>query len=543
MHYPSTKEYALNSNKIECGTVVGPHPRTSKAGFEMLLSGGNAVDAAVAAAFTEGVVEPSHNGIAGYGGCMLIYRKKTQDVVAIDYNSAAPAAASEDMFTIEDAPDAIAGYRVPGRVNVHGPLSIGVPGVVAGLCLALKEYGSLPLKEVLRPAINSARYGYAPNGANRGGIAGNAERWKKEFPETARVFLKDGNPPKKGEVLTNPDLARTLEAVAEGGHEGFYESHIAEKIANHIQDLGGCLTVEDLKNYRPFITDPYEIQYRDYSVYTSPLGAGGLTTLQMLRLVEGYDIVDMSITERFHLFAEAMKICWVERLRRFGDPKFVDIDIAEELSDSFTAKLSEQLKAGLDSPQAGEVVYYEPMSCTSHISTSDAEGNMVSLTQTHGGGFGSMVTVPGTGLLFGHGVGRFDPRPGLANSIGPGKRPLHNMGPCLATLDGNPFATYGIPGGRTIPNNQLNISVNLIDLQVSAQAALDAPRFHCDGAEPIQVETRAGEGALEGLRELGHEISASGGIGGPGHAIRLSEDGLYQDGGTDPRGEGKVIAR
>ncbi len=533
----------MNSHKIIYGTVVGPHPRTAKAGFDMLLAGGNAVDAAVAAAFTEGVVEPSHNGIAGYGGCMLIYRKKTQDVIAIDYNTAAPAAASENMFTIEDAPDTTAGYRVPGRVNVHGPLSIGVPGVVAGLCLALKKYGSLPLSDVLRPAINSARYGYAPNSANRGGIAGNAERWKKEFPETARVFLKNGHPPKKGEVLTNPDLAKTLDTVAEGGHTAFYEGHIAEKIATHIQELGGCLSLDDLKNYRAYITEPYKITYREYSVYTSPLGAGGLTTLQMLRLVEEYDIPNMSLTDRFHLFAEAMKICWIERLQRFGDPNFVDIDINNELSDSFTAKLSEQLKSGLESPQPGEVVYYEPMSCTSHISTADAEGNMVSLTQTHGGGFGSMVTVPGTGLLFGHGVGRFDPRPGLANSIGPGKRPLHNMSPCLATLKGQPFATYGIPGGRTIPNNQLNISINLIDLQASAHAALDAPRFHCDGAEPIQVESRAGEETIEGLRKLGHDISASGGIGGPGHAIRLGDDGSSQDGATDPRGEGKVISQ
>ena len=530
----------MNLRKRDYGTVVGPHRRTAEAGFEMLLAGGNAVDAAVAAAFTEGVVEPSHNGIAGYGGCVLIYRKKTEDVIAIDYNTAAPAAASEDMFTIEDAPDAVAGYRVPGRVNVHGPQSIGVPGVVAGLCLALEEFGSLPLADVMRPAINSARYGYAPNSANRGGMAGNAERWKKDFPETARVFLKAGRAPRKGETLTNPELARVLEAVAEGGREAFYEGTIAETIANYIQESGGCLTADDLKNYRPFITDPYEIQYRGYSVYTAPLGAGGLTTLQMLRLVEGFDVVMMSLAERFHLFAEAMKVCWPERLRRFGDPKFVDIDIASEVSDSFTATLSEKLKAGLESPQPGEVVYHEPMNCTSHISTADAEGNMVSLTQTHGGGFGSMVTVPGTGLLFGHGVGRFDPRPGIANAIGPGKRPLHNMAPFLATRDGKPFATYGIPGGRTIPNNQLNISVSLMDLQVSVQSALDAARLHTDGAEPIQVEPRAGEETLKALMEFGHEVTSSAGIGGPGHGIRVSEDGSHHDGGTDPRGEGKV---
>lgn len=533
----------MKTRKIKFGTVVGPHPRTAKAGFDMLLAGGNAVDAAVAAAFTEGVVEPSQNGIAGYGGCVLIYRKKTQDVVAIDYNSAAPAAASADMFTIEDAPDTPAGYRVPGRVNVHGPLSIGVPGVVAGLCLTLDTFGTLPLSNVLQPAINSARYGYAPNASNRGGISGNAERWKKEFPETARVFLKDGIPPKKGEVLTNPDLAKTLEAVAEGGHIAFYEGKIAETIASHIQQLGGCLTVDDLKNYRAIITEPYRIQYRDYSVYTSPLGAGGLTTLQMLRLVEKFDVASMSTIERFHLFAEAMKVCWYERLSRFGDPNFVDIDITRELSDDFIEELSEKLHVGLEKPQLGEVVYHEPMNCTSHISTADAEGNMVSLTQTHGGGFGSMVTVPGTGLLFGHGVGRFDPRPGLANSIAPMKRPLHNMGPCLATENGNPFATYGIPGGRTIPNNQLNFSVSLMDLQSTAQAAVDAPRFQSDGAEPIQVEDRAGEEVIEGLEKLGHDVTKSGGIGGPGHIIRISNDGSYHDGGTDPRGEGKVVSR
>ena len=240
----------------------------------------------------------------------------------------------------------------------------------------------------------------------------------------------------------------------------------------------------------------------------------GLTTLQMLRLVEEFDLAAMSVTERFHLFGEAMKVCWPERLRRFGDPKVVDIDIEMELSDNFTASLREKLKAGLESPQPGEVVYHEPMNCTSHISTADAQGNMVSLTQTHGGGFGSMVTVPGTGLLFGHGVGRFDPRPGLANSVGSRKRPLHNMGPMLATQDGKPFATYGIPGGRTIQNNQLNISVSLMDLQTSMQEALDAPRFHSDGAEPIQIEARAGEKVLSGLRALGHEITASAGIGG-----------------------------
>ncbi len=523
------------------GTIVGPHPRTANAGMKILQSGGNAVDAAVAAAFTEGVVEPSHNGIAGYGGCMVIYLADQQRAVAIDYNTVAPAAASDQMFTIEKT-DTPAGYRVPGRVNLHGPLAVGVPGVVAGLCLALQQFGSMPLTEVLKPSIRSARYGYVPNTANRNGMAGNAKRWLEEFPETARVFLKNGRAPQPGERLTNPDLARTLEAVAEGGSSAFYQGTIAQKIADYIQENGGCLSVEDFQRYTPRVLEPYKISYRGYRLYTAPLGAGGLTTLQMLRLIESHDIGSTSLAERIHLLAEAMKIGWYERLSRFGDPEFVEIDISAELSDAFVTKFTPQLEAGLKSPKPGEIVYYEPLNCTSHISTADSRGNMVSLTQTHGGGFGSMVTVPGTGLLFGHGVGRFDPRPGFANSIASGKRPLHNMAPMLALRNNAPFATYGIPGGRTIPNNQLSISVNLIDRHMTAQEALDAPRVHNEGAEPVRVEARAGAEVLEELQKRGHQIEPQQGIGGPGHAIVLADDPDFQSGGTDPRGEGRVAS-
>ena len=531
----------MNPRQRKYGTVAGPHPRTAKAGMLILQQGGNAVDAAVAAAFTEGVVEPSHNGVAGYGGCMVIHLADRQEVVAIDYNTVAPTAASENMFAIEDT-DTPAGYRVPGRVNIHGPLSVGVPGIVAGLCLALEKFGTMPLAEILKPAIRSARYGFVPNRSNRNGIAAQAERWKQEFPETARVFLKNGQPPKPGERLTNPDLARTLETIAEGGPAAFYCGSIAQKIASHIQETGGCLTLEDFQNYRARVIQPYQICYRGYRLYTPPLGAGGLTTLQMLRLVERYDVSNLSVGERMHLFAETMKICWSERLSRFGDPKFVEIDASQELSDDFVAELNTRLEHGLESPQRGEIVAIEPISCTSHISTADIHGNLVALTQTHGGGFGSMVTVPGTGLLLGHGVARFDPRPGLANSIAPGKRPLHNMSPIIALRGNCPFATYGIPGGRTIPNNQFSITANLIDLQMNIQEALDSPRVHSEGAEPIQVEERIGDAVLDTLKKQGHEVRACLSIGGPGHGITVAEEKSVQAGGTDPRGEGRVVA-
>ena len=530
----------MTPTKKQYGTVTGPHPRTVQVGMNILKDGGNAIDAAIAAAFTEGVVEPSHNGIAGYGGCMVIYLAERKEVTAVDYNTVAPMASSDQMFPIQKS-DSPAGYHIPGRPNVHGPLSVGVPGVVAGLCLALQEFGRLPPGQILQPAIQSARYGFVPNRSNLNGIAANADRWKRDFPETARVYLKNGNPPKPNQKLTNPELARTLEMIAADGAPAFYHGEIAQKIANHIQETGGCLTTEDFHQYQAKIVEPYQIQYRDHQLFTPPLGAGGLTTLQMLRLIENYNVAKTPVAQRFHLLAEAMKICWPIRLKRFGDPSFIKIDPATELGDQFISDLKPNFENGLKSPQTGKIVTYEPISCTSHISTADTNGNMVALTQTHGGGFGSMVTVPGTGLLLGHGIGRFDPRPGLANSIAPGKSPLHNMSPMIALRRGQPFATYGIPGGRTIANNQLNLTINLIDLNMTMQEALDAPRLHTEGAEPIQMED-VDESTLVELQKLGHEIQYSSGIGGPGYGVVIANDPAIQSGGTDPRGQGRVIS-
>lgn len=532
----------MEPRRRKLGTVAGPHPKTAAAGMAMLKAGGNAVDAAVATAFTEGVVKLLHNGVAGYGGCMLIYLAAKRKVVSIDFNSAAPAAASERMFRIEKTRSR-AGYRMPGRANVHGPLSVGVPGVVAGLCLALRRFGTVELAEAMAPAIGAARHGFVPNKVTRAGYAGEAKRWHRQFPETAGVFLdSNGRPPRAGHRTTNPDLARALEMIAAEGPEVFYRGALGRTIADHVQELGGCLTLGDLRSYRARVESPCQASYRDCQVFTPPVGAGGLTTLQMLRMIEDEDVAGMSVIERLHLCIEAMKVCWPERLRRYGDADYVDLDAAAELSAEQIARLRGRLRRGLRAPRPGKIAAPERISCTSHISTADRAGNMVSLTQTHGGGFGSMVTLPGTGLLLGHGVGRFDPRPGWANSIAPGKRPLHNMSPIIVTRDGRPFASYGIPGGRTIVNNQLSFSLALIDLDKSPQQVLRTTRIHCEGAEPVSIERRAGKRVVAGLRKLGHKMALQSAIGGPGHAIVLEEDAAIQSGATDPRYEGKVEA-
>ena len=510
----------------------------------MLKAGGNAVDAAVAAAFTSGVVDPASNGVAGYGGCLVIFLAKSRRVVAIDCNTVAPVAASERMFDIKKSAGP-AGYRVSGRANVHGAQAVGVPGVVAGLCLALRRYGTMPLSEVTKPAIRAARSGFALTKSSRGYLSDFAPQMRRDFSETARVHLSNGRVPGPGERQTNPDLARTLEMIAEGGSAAFYKGSIAKKIATHIQEEGGCLMSADLNGYRARVVKPYSVDYRGYHLFTSPIGAGGLTTMQMLRLIEEYDMGSLPLAERLHVMAEAMKVCWPERLKRFGDPDFVDVDVAAELSDEMTSRLKRRMKRGLARPGAGRLVAIEPINSTIHISTADVAGTMVSLTQTHGGAFGSLVTVPGTGLLLGHGIARFDPRPGKANSVSPGKAPLHNMSPFLALDESyRPFATYGLPGGRTIPNNQLNFAVSLIDLARDAKQTVAAPRLHTEGAEPLQVEKRAGRRILGILKKKGHGILLPAvRIGGSGNAIVVNgDDAAVQSGGSDPCFQGAVAS-
>ncbi|MFP6891325.1 MAG: gamma-glutamyltransferase, partial [Nitrospinota bacterium] len=259
----------MRFKKARIGSVAGPHPATVKAGMSVLRQGGNAVDAAVAAGFTEGVVDPHWNGIAGYGGCMVIYIAEKKKVVSVDYNSRAPQAASSRMFKIEKA-NSPAGYRVPDRENIIGPKAVGVPGIVAGLCLALERFGSMPLVEVIKPAIRSARYGFEYQLGLRNSASGMADVWSERFPETFRVFLKNGLPPQPGERFKNPDLARTLDAIAEGGTEVFYRGEIGEKIADHIQAERGCLSRKDMADYRARVVQPSKTMYRGYTVHTPP---------------------------------------------------------------------------------------------------------------------------------------------------------------------------------------------------------------------------------------------------------------------------------
>lgn len=278
----------MTTTPLAHGIVATPHPITADAGLEILAAGGTAIDAAVAAAFAHTVVTPASCGIAGYGGALVFYLADRDQVLALDYNSRAPAAAREDIFAVEQAADG--GIRVPGFANNHGALAVDVPGTVSGLVLAQEQFGSLPLCQVLQPAIRAAREGFPVGASLADMIAENLAPRAMEFPEAYRLYSIDGRPPRAGEILRSPELAETLELIAEGGSAAFYEGELDRRIVDTVRSHGGILTVDDLAAYRARVVQAIHTGYRGHEVYTPPLGAGGLTVLQALRVLEGFDV-------------------------------------------------------------------------------------------------------------------------------------------------------------------------------------------------------------------------------------------------------------
>lgn len=510
--------------------VVGPHPRSSEAGLEMLRAGGNAFDAVVAAGFTEGVVEPAHSGVAGYGGAAVCYLAGSRSVVCVDFNARAPAAALPDMFVGRET------------AQIHGPLAVAVPGIVGGLDTLHRKWGSLPLHAVLAPAIRAARGGWACNRLTHEALTKCFHLLRREFPATAAMVAPGGRAPELGERMENPELARTLEHLAGAGLRDFYEGETAGRIVSAVEGLGGILTGDDLAGYQPSVMPALAIEYRGVLLSTPPHCSGGVTSLQILKVMDGFDLdaVGCGTSQFFHLYCEALKACWRRRLTDLGDPEFGAAAPERHLDDALIDELRAETREGLTHPRAGERIAPDPASCTSHLCAADAHGNMVSLTQTHGGHLGSWVTVPGTGLVLGHGMARFEPRPGWPNSVAPGKRPLHNMTPMLATRDGRPAAVFGTPGGRTIVNSQAFFAICMYAGGMDMQSAIAAPRLHCEEAEPAKLEARAGPEMLEALRGLGHLVNEVERNGGPAHGIVAGEAQGELSGATDPRGDSAV---
>lgn len=542
--------------------VAAKHPWAVQAALDILDRGGNAVDAAVTAAFAIGVLEPWMSGIGG-GGFMTVQMAGGERQV-IDYFSRAPRAATPDMYEMTGGSqaDAVGFSGVKDDANAYGPLSVAVPGMVAGMALALERFGTKEWGETLAPAIDFAERGF-PIDWYRGMVIGSEQAVIRRDAETARIFLRDGIAPAPhfgGQLptLAQPDLARTLRQIAANGPDGFYRGEIAERIAAHLHALGGILTTDDLAAYEPTVVDPLVLPYRDVELVLLPFQAGGITIGEAFNILDGTDLhaTGFNTAATLHQIAEASRRGFADRFAYVGDPDYNDMDWGMLASKEYAARRRAQIdprRASRPSPGAGILRGGAASStagdsgCTTHLSVVDKDGNMVCVTQTLTLIFGSAVTVPGTGILLNDNMNLFDPIPGRVNSIAPWKRPASSMAHVIAVRNGMPVLAVGAPGGRRIMDTCLQMTLNAIDFGMDIQSACAAPLIDCAGPE-LLVDDRIPAATRATLREMGHNVvdvavsfsprgfaSPTGVAVDPATSLRL--------GGADPFGAGIAAGR
>lgn len=489
------------------GLVIAP-PEAAKAGMEILAAGGNAVDAAVAAALVAGVVAVPMCGIGGYGGHMTIASADGKKISSIDFNSAAPAAARADMFRPNDKGE------VPGRVNEYGWLASGVPGTLAGMQLALDRHGTRTFDKVVAPAIKMARDGFEVTRVIANSLSAGRARFMKD-PASARLFFDQGEPLKAGATLRNPDLAKMLETLAERkSADSFYRGDIARKIADEFKKNGGLVTATDLASYHAVELPPLSFTWRGFTIHTAPLTAGGLTILQALATLKalGWESRKADDPATAHALLEALRIAWDDRLKFLGDPNQVKVPVDRLLSEAYARQSAERVDQAVRKKEmVPAATDGRSANGTIHLNAVDGQGMMVALTLTHGNSYGAQVMVDGLGLLLGHGMSRFDPQPGHANSPGPGKRPLHNMCPTIVVREGRPIVALGAAGGRKIPNTVFQVLAQLVGRGQSLDQAVAAPRLHTEGGKSLELESRWPEAGSDYFKKLGYTVKTSGG--------------------------------
>ena len=485
--------------------VVRGEPTADKIGAEVLASGGNAVDAVVASALAAAVCSPAMTGIGGYGTAIMIASADGKKVVAIDANSAAPAAARADLFPLD------AKGNVRGRVNDVGWLAAGVPGILAGLQLALDRHGTRSFRDSVQPAIAVARDGFPLSAA----IATTIRNLTPTFSTHAggrALFLKKGAPTAAGETFRNPELAALLTTLAQRNSvDSFYRGDIAQRIADDFAKNGGIVTAADLAAYRAHEVAPLRFTWQGSEVCTAPLTAGGFTMLQCLTTLRALDWHrEPAGLARTHAYLEALRLAWSDRLALLGDPAHAAVPQEKLLSDDYARACADRIrhavKSGTILPQAATP---RPHGGTIHLSAVDRHGNMAAVTLTHGNGFGAGVTVDGLGLTLGHGMSRFETKSGHANSPGPGKRPLHNMCPSIVLREGRPVLAVGGRGGRKIPNATLETLLQFVALNRPLAAAVAAPRPHTEGTPAVELEGAWPATELAALPRLGYKVKSA----------------------------------
>ena len=485
--------------------VVSGEPSAEKAGAQVLASGGNFVDALVAAALAGAVAAPHQTGLGGYGASLIIAYADGKRVTCIDANSAAPAAARPDMFK----PDAQG--VVPGHVNETGWLAAGVPGILAGLQLALDRHGTRSFHDSVAPAVAIARAGFKLSA----GLASTIRSFSAlaQTHEGGRtLFFKDGKPLAAGDTYRNLEAAALLETLAQRNSvDSFYRGDIAQRIGESFQKYGGIVTAKDLAAYQAREVEPLHFEWNGCDVRTAPLTSGGLTVLQALAALRALEWdKEPPGPARTHARIEALRIAWADRLALLGDPLHVPVPVAKLLSADYARETAERVRGAI---KAGKPLAHlaEPRSHTGtiHLSVVDKAGNLAAITLTHGNGFGARVTVDGLGLTLGHGMSRFDVHPAHPNAPGPGKRPLQNMCPSVVLREGRPVLAIGGRGGRKIPNALFEALTEYVVLGRPMEAAVAAPRLHTEGNLNLELEARWPAAEVEALGKLGYQTKTA----------------------------------
>ena len=509
-HHFATRSEVLATQ----GMAATSQPLATQAALEILRAGGSAVDAAIAANAVLGLVEPTGNGIGG-DLFAILWDESSGKLHGLNASGRSPHTLTLDYF------------REKGitRIPALGPLPVSVPGCVDGWFELHRKFGKLPMADLLAPAIRYAREGFPVSELVAYYWQSNA-RSLKQFPGFSDIFMPGGKPPAKGEIFRNPRLAATLEIIAREGRDAFYKGEIAQKITRYMQENGGFLTMRDLEEHFSEWVDPVSVNYRGYDVWELPPNGQGIAALQMLNILENYDIRTMGFgsAEYIHLFTEAKKLAFEDRAKYYADPAFSKIPLKRLLSKEYARE-----RAALINPDRAARSYapgIPEQPSTIYLTTADSQGNMVSLIQSNYRGMGSGMTPGDLGFILQDRGEMFSLEEGHPNIYAPNKRPFHTIIPGFITKEGKPFLSFGVMGGAMQPQGHVQIVCNLIDFGMNFQEAGDAPRIqHLGSSEPtgekmndggtLTLETGFSWETIRSLLRKGHTIQYDlGGYGG-----------------------------
>ena len=534
------RKWATRSEVIaQNGMACTSQPLATQVALDILKKGGNAMDAAIAANATLGLMEPTGNGIGG-DIFAIIWDAKTKKLYGLNGSGRSPKSLTLDYFKKEGLT----------KIPAYGPLPVSVPGTVDGWFAIHGKFGKLPMTDILAPAIDYAENGFPVSELIAYYLSGSVPFLGDKYPNVLDTYAPNGTVPAKGDIFKNPYLASTLRKIAIGGRDAFYKGKMANVMVNFIQEQGGFLSLEDLSAHQSEWVEPVSVNYRGYDVWELPPNGQGIAALQMLNILEGYDLKKYGFgsPEHVHYLTEAKKLAFEDRAKYYADMDFYKVPLqwllSKDYADQRRAQISDT-RAG--AYQAGEISAGE----TIYMCVADKEGNMVSLIQSNYRGMGSGMVPPGLGFMFQDRGELFSLEEGQANTYAPGKRPFHTIIPAFVTKDGEPFMAYGVMGGDFQPQGHVQILVNMIDFGMNLQEAGDAPRMdHSGGSQPTGIhEPGRGEIHLEEgydyetirqLMQMGHQVGFARGIYGGYQAIQWDAKRKVYFGASESRKDGQA---